>query len=159
MRLVVHGVEVESQRERRLGERGDELVDEHVAEILQRGNVDLVLEARQRRLAGQVRAVGRAIGDEFEGRIGPQGVVVVLIVVAGKDAEDAHANHVDERVFDEFRIAWIIEGGRELSSQADLVIELSQQQQPGIGGERSIGNLNLDWQRREEIEVEQRSRL
>ena len=42
--------------------------------------------------AGQVRAVGRTIGDQFEGRIGPSrraGIMVVLIVVAGDDAEDA----------------------------------------------------------------------
>ena len=86
---VVHGVEVEGQRQGRLRERGDELVDEHVAQAEQGGDVDLVLEAGQGRLTGQVGVVGRAVGDELEDGIGAQGVVVVLVFVAGEDAEDA----------------------------------------------------------------------
>ena len=36
VRRVVHGVEVEGQRPRRLGEGGDELIDEHVTQSFQR---------------------------------------------------------------------------------------------------------------------------
>ncbi len=51
----------------------------------------LANERGQRRLAGQVRVVGRPIGDPFAGRFGTQGVVVVCA-----DAEDA--DHVGNRV-------------------------------------------------------------
>ena len=60
VRRVVHGIKVEGQRDWRLRERGDELVDEHVAEAEPGGDVDPVLEPGQRRLAGQVRVVGRS---------------------------------------------------------------------------------------------------
>ena len=141
---VVHGVEIEGPRQRRFGERGDELIDEDVAESEQGRNVDLVLEAGQRRLTGQVGVVGRAIGDEFEDRIGAEGVVVVLVFVAGEDAEDTHADHVEEGVFDASGIAGIVECVGERYAEADTVIELSQGEQTGIGGERGVGKLDLD---------------
>src|SRR5262249_59295317 len=63
---VIDGVQVERQAARRPGERGDELVDEEVAQALERGDADGVLEAGQRRLAGQVVPVRGAAGDELE---------------------------------------------------------------------------------------------
>jgi hypothetical protein len=151
VRRVVDCVQIEGERQRRLGERGDELIDERFTKLLQRGDVDLVLEAGQRRLAGQVGIVGRAIGNELEDRIGPQGIVIVLVFVTGQNAEDAHANHFEERVLDVLLIAWVVEGGSELGGQADAFVELSQRQQTSIGGERVVGNLNLDWSRAKEI--------
>jgi len=61
---------------------------------------------------------------------------------------------VSVAALEECGVAWIVEGGSEMSSEADLVIELAQEQQPRVGGERSLGHLDLDRQRRKEIEVE-----
>jgi hypothetical protein len=66
---------VRSPPERWLRERSDELIHEDMAESFQRGDVDLVLEAGQRWLTGQVVIGGRAAGDELEDRMGAQGVV------------------------------------------------------------------------------------
>src|SRR4051794_31513869 len=67
---VIHRVEVEGQRQRRLNERGDELIHEDLTQPFQRGDVDLVLEAGQRGLTRQGALLGRAAGDELEDRIG-----------------------------------------------------------------------------------------
>ena len=42
---VVNAIHVESQRLRRRGEGGDELIDEDIAELFQRSDVDGVFEA------------------------------------------------------------------------------------------------------------------
>ena len=60
---------------------------------------------------------------------------------------------------DEVGIARVIQRGGELRGQADAVIELPQRQQAGVGGERRVGYLDLNRQRPEEIQVEQRSSL
>ena len=85
--------------------------------------------------------------------------MVVLIFVAGEDAEDTHTDHVEERVLDQLRIAWVVEGRGERRGQADTFVELPQQQEPRIRRERSMRDLNLDRPWLEEIEVKQRSRL
>ena len=123
---IVHRVEVEGERDGRVRERGDELVDEHVAESEQGRDVDPVLEPGQRRLAGEIRVGGRAAGDELEDGVGAQGVVVVLVRVAGEDAEDAGPDHFGEGMVDAVGIAWIVEGGGELGGQADALVELPQ---------------------------------
>ena len=100
---------------------------------LREADGDGVLEAGQRRLAGQVVVLGRAVGDELEDRIGAQGVVVVLVLVAGEDAEDAGADHLQEGVLGEVGVAGVVEDGGELLRQADAFVELPQRQQAGVG--------------------------
>jgi hypothetical protein len=51
--------------------------------------------------------------------------VVVLVLVAGEDAEDVHTDHFHERVFDEVGIAWVVERGGQLLGQADELVELA----------------------------------
>ncbi len=59
VRRVIHGVEVESQCQRGMSEGSDELIDEHLAQSFQRGDVDLVLEAGQRGLAARSSSSGK----------------------------------------------------------------------------------------------------
>jgi len=73
--------------------------------------------------------------------------MVVLILVAGEDAEDAGADHLQEGVLGQIRIARIVEHRGELLRQPDTFVELSQRQQAGVGGERGVGHLDLDGQR------------
>jgi hypothetical protein len=51
--------------------------------------------------------------------------VVVLVLVAGEDAKDSHADHFHERVFDEVGIAWVVEHGRQLLCRADALVGLA----------------------------------
>ncbi len=52
-------------------------------------------------LPGEVRIVGRAVGEEFEDGVGAEGVVVVRVRVPGQDAEDAGPHHLRDGVVDE----------------------------------------------------------
>jgi hypothetical protein len=54
MRGIVEGVDIQREMARRLVERLDEQVDQHVAQPLQVGDRDGVLEPREGRLAGEV---------------------------------------------------------------------------------------------------------
>jgi hypothetical protein len=98
---------------------------------------------------------GRASGDQLEDGIGTQRVVVVLVPVAGQDAEDPRAEHVGERVLDEVGVTRVVEHGGELLRQADAFVELSERQQTGVGGERGAGDLDRDGQGPEKVEREQ----
>jgi hypothetical protein len=80
-----------------------------IASIISKWHGDGILEAGQRRLAGQPGRVGGAVGDKFEDRIGAQAVVVVLVLVAGQDAINAGADHLQEGVLGEVGVARVIE--------------------------------------------------
>ena len=110
------------------GEGGDELIDVHVAEAFERRDVDVVLETRQGRLTGQVRTFGRPTGNQLEGRIEPQRVVVVLIFVISEDAVDTHPHHVEHGMFKQFGITGIVQSGGELLGEADAFIKLTDGQ-------------------------------
>jgi hypothetical protein len=101
----------------------------------------------RRRSRGDER--GRAAGEELEDRVGGQGVVVVLVLVTGQDAEDTGADHFREGVLGQLRIAGVVQRRGELSGQPDAFVELPQRQQAGVGGERGVGHLDLDGQRLE----------
>ena len=82
---------------------------------------------------------------------------VVLVFVTGNDAEDPHADHFEESVFDAGRITWVVQSGGEVLGKPDALVELPHGQQTGVGGKRGVGDLDLDWQGFVEIEIEERS--
>jgi hypothetical protein len=45
-----------------------------------------------------------------------------------------------------------LEGGGKLLGEPNLLVELADRQQPGVGGQRSGGKLDVDRPRGEEIE-------
>ena len=63
---VIHGVQVERQVTRRALEGGEELVEEDLTQPLEGLDADGVLEAGQRRLAGQVGGVGALSGTSLK---------------------------------------------------------------------------------------------
>jgi hypothetical protein len=71
-------------------------VDVEVDQLLKLRGGDGVLEAAEGRLTGQGVALGQPPGDELEDRVVPQGVVVVAVLVAGEDAEEALPQHRDQ---------------------------------------------------------------
>ena len=152
MRGIVEHVDVEGQMPRGSGERGDELVDEDILQSPQGTDVDGVLEAGQGGLAGQFPAFGRTAGEEFEERIVAEHVVVVLVGIVGQDAVDPHADHLQKRMGADVRVAGIIEGGRELGGQAELLVQLPDRQQPGVAGQLCLLRFNDDRLMIEEIE-------
>src|SRR5205807_471110 len=59
----------------------------------------------------------------------------VLVLVAGEDAVDAGADHLQEGVFGEVGGAGVVEGIGEGPGQADALVELADGDQPGVAGE------------------------
>jgi hypothetical protein len=62
-------------------------------------------------------------------------------------------------VLGEVRVARVVEHRGELLRQADAFVELPQRQQAGVGRERGLGHLDLNGQRRVEIEGDERCRV
>src|SRR5262249_43902310 len=112
-----------------------ELVEEDVTQPLEGGDVDGVLEAGQRGLAGQVVVLGGAGGDELEDGVVAEGVVVVLVKVAGQDAVDAGPDHLQEALLGQVGVAGVGQGIGEGPGQADLLVELADGEQPGSAGQ------------------------
>jgi hypothetical protein len=80
-----------------------------------------------------------------------EGVVVVLVFVAGQDAVDATANHLQEGMLREVGVAGVVEGVGEGPGPADALVELTDGEQPGVAGE--LARRRLDEERRaEEVE-------
>src|SRR5262245_13367740 len=92
-----------------------------------RDGMEMAFSKRDRgRLTGQVRVVGGAVGDELEDGVGAEGIVVILVRVAGQDAVDAGADHLQEAVLGEARVAGVVEGVGEGLGQNDAVVELAE---------------------------------
>jgi hypothetical protein len=80
-----------------------------------------------------------------------EGVVVVLVLVASQDAVDTTANHLQERVLGQIRVAGVVEGPGEGQGESDALVELADGQQPSIAGELTRRQFDDEW-RAEEVE-------
>jgi hypothetical protein len=65
----------------------------------------------------------RAAGEGLEDGVGTEGVVVVLVRVAGQDAVDPGAGQLREAVLRQVRAAGVIEGAGVGPGQADVLVE------------------------------------
>ena len=90
----------------------------------------MVIQARDRRLARQITIPGFSTRNQFENRIAPQCVVVILILVAGEYPEDPLSDHAQDGVL------WIDspirDVRREVLRLAKFFVELGKQQQPPV---------------------------
>jgi hypothetical protein len=83
-----------------------------------------------------------AVGDEFEDGVGAERVVVILVLVAGKDAGDAGADHVEVGVPDEVGVAGVVEGVGEDPGESDALVAGANGEQPGFAGELALRRLD-----------------
>ena len=143
---IVGGVEVEHDLTRRLGVRVEKQIDEQPLD--RRGVVvDLVIArslARARRMLQPVqRALARqrrrliAIALELaqkhaQNRIAAQVVVVVEVLIAERQAEDALRDQGLERMNGEQRAAVVAKASGKPIREADRLVRLAQQQSPGV---------------------------
>ena len=98
-----------------------------------------VLQPVERRLAGERRAV-RPLGRELsrqrlQHRIVPQMIVIVDVLVAQGNAEDALADERRHRVQQSVRIAAVLEAVRQSLNQADRSVRGPEQQPAGVRGD------------------------
>jgi hypothetical protein len=85
--------------------------------------------------------------------------VIVLIDVVGEDAIHAGACEFEQSVFDEVRVAAIVEDTGELMRETEVFIELPEGEQAGIGAEAGRGGLDDDGAGVEKSEAGLPSRL
>jgi hypothetical protein len=128
-------VQVKGQVTRRRLEGRDDLVEEHVPQSLEGGDGDGVLAAQQGGLAGQVEVLRGAVGEELEDGVGAEGVVVLLVRVAGEDAVDAAAHHLQERVLREGRVAGSSSASAKVRVRPIRWSNWRTGEQPGVAGE------------------------
>src|SRR5712691_7619946 len=67
-----------------------------------------------------------------------QGVVIVLIFIAGENAEDARARHFEEGMLAKRGNAGVLQGAGKRLRQTNLRVELPQRQEPRIAAQLGI---------------------
>src|SRR5208337_2276814 len=141
---------IEYDLARRALMRGQEEIDEEaldarpvIVDLVVLGGVPLrrVLEAVERALAGDRRTVRtkhrrQLPGQHREGWIVTQLVVVVQILVAERQPEDALSDQGLDLMLDEARIPPVGEASGKAAHEAEAAIDLPQQQRAGIRGDR-----------------------
>jgi len=150
-RIVEH-IRIEGHLSRRLVKRLDEPREKPLLQPQQRPGGNGVLEPRQRRLARQLVRVGQTVGQQFEDGVAAERIVIVLVFVAGDDAEHTRADHLQQRV--PGITPRFVQLLRETGCEPSLLIELSKDQQPRIGGQHLLDRLHTNGLMREKIEVQ-----
>jgi hypothetical protein len=101
-----------------------------------------------RRLAGEAlveNALSGAVPDgQLEPRIIGQQVVVVLVDVAEGQGVEVLAEQFDLLVSRARRVAGVGEPGGQVGGEAEAVIDLAEQEGPGVVGDSGIGLPELD---------------
>jgi hypothetical protein len=97
-----------------------------------------LLEGGQGGLAGQVAIVRGAVAEGLEGSVGAQGVAVVLVTVAGRDAVDAGPDDSREGGLGQVRGAGVVEGLDKSLVRPRCLPNGRVGCQPGIAGEGTV---------------------
>jgi len=108
-------------------------IDHGAAHTQQSARVRQILEARDRRMRGELALGRRETLRHLEHRITAQSRGVVAVLIAGADHEQAKANDVGERVGDEIGIARITDAAGEPLRDVHALLDLTQQQHAAIG--------------------------
>ena len=145
---TMHGVEgvvdVEHDAARHLAEALAIVVDHGAAHAQQGVPVRQVLGARHGRLRAQVAVFGQPVHRQLEQRVGPQGIGVVAVLVAGGDHQHAEADDLVEPVHDALRRPRVTDAGGKTPGDPQPLLNLPQDQQPTIGGHQGAVKARLD---------------
>ena len=149
MDRIVRGIEIEDQPAGRglsgLNEKADEqpfhgLFVHTDFMVAVSSRLWRMLQPVERGLAREHRAIGAAgfelARDEAQYRIVAQGIVIVEVLVAKRNAVDALGYECFEPVLDILLAAGVAETGRSLPGEPDGAVRLPQQQRTRIRGDR-----------------------
>lgn len=138
---IVGGIEVQHQFVRRQRMGFDEEGDEQIVELHRAKPAGAVLHAAEGRRAGQG---GTAAGCGLEQDIVAQGVVVVEILVALYQREDAQAQHAGGAVDDLERITPVGQQGGGARGEVEAEIDLAQEQQAAVTADLAAMEVGFD---------------
>jgi hypothetical protein len=93
-----------------------------------------VFEAAQSRLRGERIVLGPPVAGQLQHRVGAHPVVIVLVLVASDQAEDALAKEVQDVQFGPVLTTGVVDKGRGLGEPAQPLVELAHSQKAGVGG-------------------------
>ena len=125
----------------RLAMTGNELLPEQPVRLDDRTSVHGGFEPVQRGSAGQ--RIESANGC-LQGKIGPQRLMVVEILIAGGDGEQALLQQCFQAVPDLAGLAIVRQPPGQGRGQPGSAIHFSQQQQAGITGDMATGEMGFD---------------
>ena len=95
-----------------------------------------VLEPADGRLGAKIGAALRPAADRhLEGRIGPQRVAVIAVLVAGGDQQRPEADHLGEPVLDPIRRPWILDAARQAIGNTEPALDLGEDQNAAVRGQ------------------------
>jgi hypothetical protein len=136
MGRIVGGVEVEHEVRRRLGMRGEELIDQDLGDPDQGLAIDAVLEpAEGRRRGEQDTLLGDHSGGELESRVGAEGLMIVEVLIAEGDGGDPLGEQGFLVMDDDGQPSGVGDGVVEGVEESEPVSDLSEQEGAGVGGE------------------------
>jgi hypothetical protein len=143
MRRIIRAVEIEDEiRGVLVGAVGvsTEPVDARPRQALNRGPLDRILQARERRLrAERCAAIG---GDHLKRGIVAEPVGVVDILVSGRDLIQPLADERGQVVRDIAHISRVGDPVDHIRTEPQLLIEFPHEQQAGIRRERAAGEID-----------------
>src|ERR1017187_1570171 len=142
---VVGGVKVEDQMLWGHRVRGDELVDQDLGDLDQGFAIEAILQAAEcrRRGEGQFR-LGGLPGGDLEHGVNAKVLMVVEVLLPQGDCGYALGDHGTLVVNDEDGVSGVGDGGVYGVEQADLVVDLAEQQRTGICSESSTLEVRED---------------
>ena len=128
-------VDVEHDLLRHLSERGAVQIDHRPSHAQQRARIGHVLQARERRLRGEIAIRWQHILRHLEDRVGAQAGGVVAILVAGGDHQQAEADQIGQTMNDLILRSRIIDARGEPLGHPETLVHLAQGKNAGVGGQ------------------------
>lgn len=154
MRRVVRAVEIEDEIRRvfvRPIRVGAEPVDARAGEALNRRPLDRVFQARERRLRAERRASVRR--DDLKRRIVSEPVGIVDVFISCGDLIQPLPDEGVQLMRDVARVACVGDAGDHVRAEAELLIELADEQQARIGRERAAGEIDDEFRLESEAKL------
>jgi hypothetical protein len=138
----------------------EEQIEQHVVDGVALGFGDVALQTRERGLRGEVgTGLWGAADRQFKSRIVAQSGGVIAVLVTGGDLIDALAEEIEERMVDALGAARIVEAGGDALGEAEVAVEVSQEQQATVGGEGSAREIQVDRFARQQRKVQDGLRI
>src|SRR5579883_1459450 len=142
---IVGRVEVEDQVLRRGGVGGDELIDQDLGDLDQCLSIDAVLQTAESRRRGEgLIRLGQFAGGDLEGQVIAEGLMVVEILVSQGQRRDPLGDHGALVMDDEHGMTRIWDRRVKGVEESDAVIDLAEQEGPGICGNLSTQEVGDD---------------
>jgi len=137
-------VDVQKDRNRRRSVRLDKRLDQDVRDTVKISPRNGVLQPRERRLAGQRLVVGKSLTGHLQGRVLPQRVRVIRVLVAASDLEDPLLEHVQKRMLGIAGMTAIVKNLGHTLEQPHAAFDLPKEKHSRVGRDLAAVEVDFD---------------